>query len=63
MENNKSQEGGESSRRNFIQQSAVAGMGLLITPNLLSASNQSENKQNEVKDIKNEKPTKSKYCI
>lgn len=49
MENNKSQEGGESSRRNFIQQSAIAGVGLLFAPNLLSASNQSGNKQNNLK--------------
>ena len=49
MENNKSQEGGESSRRNFIQQSAVAGMGSGFIPNLLSAPNHRENKQNTVK--------------
>jgi aryl-alcohol dehydrogenase-like predicted oxidoreductase len=38
-----------NSRRNFIQQSSVAGMGLLFAPNLLSASNQSENIQDKVK--------------
>ncbi|MEO6232541.1 MAG: aldo/keto reductase [Ferruginibacter sp.] len=45
MENNKSQEVGASSRRNFIQQSAVAGMGLLLAPNLLAANNQAGNKE------------------
>jgi len=45
MVNHKSQEAGESSRRNFIQQSAVAGIGLVFAPNLLSANNQSGNKQ------------------
>jgi len=49
MENNKSQEVGESSRRKFIQQSAVAGMGLLFAPNLLAANNQLENNQNKEK--------------
>ncbi len=29
----------ESSRRNFLQRSAIAGVGLLFAPNLLSASN------------------------
>jgi aryl-alcohol dehydrogenase-like predicted oxidoreductase len=49
MENNKSQEVVESTRRNFIQQSAFAGMGLLFTSNLLAANNQSGNKQNKEK--------------
>lgn len=39
MENNNSQESKESSRRNFIQQSVIGGMGLLFAPSLAKASN------------------------
>jgi aryl-alcohol dehydrogenase-like predicted oxidoreductase len=50
MENNNSQEARESSRRNFMQQSAVAGMGLLFAPHLLSAKNQAESKHDGIKE-------------
>ncbi|MES2379426.1 MAG: aldo/keto reductase [Bacteroidota bacterium] len=49
MENNQSQKEGGSSRRNFIQQSAVAGLGLLFTPNLSASNNLSDHKPNKVK--------------
>lgn len=39
MENSKSQKVGGNSRRNFIQQTALAGFGLMLSPTLLAASN------------------------
>ncbi|MDF2551044.1 MAG: aldehyde oxidase [Chryseobacterium sp.] len=53
MDNFNSQKKEESSRRNFLQQSAIAGMGLLFVPNLLSASNyQSEHTLKKEKGAK-----------
>lgn len=49
MKDDTTQKKGENSRRNFIQQSAVAGMGLLFAPNMLAANIQSGNKQNKEK--------------
>lgn len=53
MGNDNSQKREENSRRNFLQQSAIAGLGLLFAPTQLSASNnQSEQKQKKDKGAK-----------
>lgn len=40
MEENKKQKSSENSRRTFIQQTALAGMGLLFAPNLFASNNE-----------------------
>jgi len=50
MENNSSEKRGESSRRGFLQQSAIPGIGLLFAPNLLAESaSQTEIRHNKGK--------------
>ena len=56
MEDNKSMNKGENSRRNFLQKSVISGAGLMFVPGLISASPK-DAANNEIKNDKTDKMT------